>query len=114
MFAQMLITAALVFGLAEGLSRWLFEKSLVAMVREILADPPAPEPTAEESLEALVKARRQALASARQKVRLAHRAAAVTDDLSASTAEVAEAEARLAEAERRLRYELEDETRVFG
>lgn len=114
MFAQLLITAALVLALAEGLSRWLFGKPLLAMFREIFVDPPAPELSPEESLEALVKERREALASSRQRVRLAHRAAAVTDDLSASADEVAKAEARLEEAERRLRYELEDETRVLG
>jgi len=114
MFAQLLITAALVFALAEGMSRWLFGKSLAATFREIFSDQPAPEPSIEESLEALVQERRQALASARQRVRLAHRAAAVTDDLAASADDVAKAEALLAEAERRLRFELEDETQVLG
>ena len=116
MFAQLLITVALVFVLAEGLSRWLLGKSFGAALQEIFTDPPeeTSPPTPEESLRDLVEERRQALASARLRARLAHRAAAVTDDLSASAAEVAEAEAKLAEAERRLRFELEDETCVLG
>ncbi|MCH9648922.1 MAG: hypothetical protein K0U98_11840 [Deltaproteobacteria bacterium] len=116
MFAQLLITSILVLGLAEGMSRWLLGRSLWAFVEEALSDSQEKKssPSAEASLEALVQERREALAAARRQVRLAHRAASVTDDLSASTDDLMDAEERLAAAERRLVAELEDETRVLG
>ncbi len=116
MFAQLLITITLVLALAEGLSRWLLGKSLGAFIEEAFADSRETKssPSPEESLEALVRERREALAAARRQVRLAHRAASVTDDLSTSADDLVDAEERLAAAERRLVAELEDETRVLG
>ncbi|MCB1037753.1 MAG: hypothetical protein KDD47_28225 [Acidobacteria bacterium] len=115
MLGQLLFTFALAFALAEGMSRWLLEKSFWASVVEIFEDPATEERvlTPEDYLEVLVRERRQTLAAARRRARQAREPAA-GESPNACAEQAAEAKALQAEVERRLLEELEDRTVVLG
>lgn len=107
MFAQLLITLALVWIIAEVLCRWILGRPVAAAARELfgLADerssatakPRAIEPNA--SLRRLLADRQRELAETGDRLELAAETADVSERLALREAELAVTEGRLAEIE---------------
>ncbi len=112
MFAQLVITLAIVWFLAEVLCRLILETSVAAAARELFgwnddreAEPraAAPRPVIEPnaSLRRVLGERRRKLAETKSRLELAMEAAEVAEQLALRQAELDAAEGRLAEAEQR-------------
>jgi hypothetical protein len=101
MFAQLLITIAVTWIVAELLCRWLLGVSAHRYLMNILSgDQPADAESEHADLENLLRTRLAELQSARERLRLARSTADVTDNLTQVENELGEVERRLTELEK--------------
>ncbi len=109
MFAQLLITLATVWIIAEVLCRSILGQSVVAAARELFApiaeEPPVltPAPAIEPNatLRQLLADRRHKLAATGTRLELTMEAAEISEQLALREAELAVTEGRLAEIQKR-------------
>lgn len=109
MFAQLLITLATVWVVAEVLCRLILGQSVVAAARELFATDAEPTPTVtttpviepNATLKRLLADRRSKLAATGDRLELTMETAEVSEQLALRKAELAVSEGRLAEIEKR-------------